>query len=125
MTSARMRGSMTSPPKGRLLFNFEALLHANFPDASVVWARSVPRGLLNFSCTRSCGPLSQESPYRFVFRRTTRSAFHLSSRKFNPGYFGNYPEILLIRGRSIACDRKEKRFLINYRDAASFTLGCL
>jgi hypothetical protein len=111
-------------PQGRLLYNFEALLRANFPRTPVVWARTVPGGFLNFSCTRPCGPLSQELFYGFVFRRTGRSAFHLSRRKFNPGYFGNYPEILLIRGRSIACDRRETRFLIHYRDAASFSLGC-
>jgi hypothetical protein len=113
-------------PQGRLLFNFESILRANFPHASVVvWARIVRSGLLNFHCTRPCGSLSQELSYQFVFRRTGRSAFHLSRRKFNPGYFGNYPEILLIRGRSIACDRKETKFLIRYRSAVSFTLGCL
>ena len=127
--AANLHGSHTAglsdlTPQGRLLFNFESLLRANFPRASRVWARNVPSGFLNFSCTGVCRPLSQHLFYRFVFHRTGRSAFHLSKRKFNAGYFGVYPEILLIRGHSIACDRKETRFLIHYRSAASFTLAC-
>jgi hypothetical protein len=108
-----------------LLRNFEALLHQSFPGRSVVSMQTRRSGELNFMCGGFCAPLSTRAPYWFVFRHPGRSAFHLSSRKFNPGYFGNYPTLVLIRGRTIACDRRETRFLIEYRDAAAFTLGCL
>jgi len=54
------------------------------------------------------------------------SAFHLSTRRPGPNIsFGNYPTPVLIKGRLVACDSKESTSLIEYRDAADFTLGCL
>jgi hypothetical protein len=58
-----------------------------------------------------------------VFAEARGSAFHVSAKRV--GGFGNYPVPVLIRGRPIACDMREIRFVIEYRDAASFTLGCL
>jgi hypothetical protein len=38
--------------------------------------------------------------------------------------FGNYPVAVLIRGRNVACNKRETTFLIKYRDGAGLTLGC-
>jgi hypothetical protein len=80
----------------------------------------------NFSCAGECAPLSKYRPYKFTFLRPSGSAFHVSRRTFGDnGEFGNYPIAVLIRGRAVACDARETRFLIAYRSTASFTLACL
>jgi hypothetical protein len=80
----------------------------------------------NFSCAGDCAPLSKYRPYKFTFLRPSGSAFDVSSRTFGDnGEFGNYPIAVLIRGRAVACDARETRFLIAYRSTASFTLACL
>lgn len=114
-----------NPPEGltqggRVLWNFEALLRRAFGQRRV-W---VSRGE-NFSCAGLCAPASTYSPYRFTFASPTNSVFHLSSRKFKDGDFGNFPAPILVRGRSVACNPIESRFLIRYRNAASFALACL
>ena len=40
------------------------------------------------------------------------------------GYWGNYPVGVLVKGRFVACDRAEKRFLIPYSDAVGLSLDC-
>jgi hypothetical protein len=106
---------------GRLLWNFEALLRQVFKNGSVSVSRPE-----NFSCAGDCPPLSQYRPYRFTFARPNGSTFHISKRTFGDhGEFGNYPIAVLIRGRAVACDAAEKRFLIAYRSTSSFTLECL
>lgn len=106
---------------GRLLWNFEALLHQTFKDRGVSVSRPE-----NFSCSGECAPLSTYRLYRFTFARATGSSFHVSKRTFGDnGEFGNYPIPVLIRGRAVACSANETRFLIAYRSTASFTLECL
>jgi len=106
--------------QGRLLSNFEALLRTAFGTRAVFASRGE-----NFSCAGACAPLSTYSRYWFVFKSPARSTLHLSKRKFGSEVFGNYPAPVLIRGQSIACDLAATRFLVVYRNAASFTLGCL
>jgi hypothetical protein len=106
--------------QGRLLLNFEALLRATFDGRSVYVSDGA-----NFSCAGSCAPASKFAPYRFVFQGRASSSFHLLSRRFRDGAFGNYPVPLLIRSKAIACDGSGRQFLVRYRNAASFTLGCL
>jgi hypothetical protein len=108
-------------PQGRLLWNFEALLWQKFVGGRVSVSRPE-----NFSCAGDCAPLSRYRPYKFTFLRPSGSAFHVSRRTFGDnGEFGNYPIAVLIRGRAVACDARETRFLIAYRSTASFTLACL
>ncbi len=104
---------------GQLLWQFEALLRDTFGSRGVCasgrWAQKFTSG--------DCSPLAVYSPYLYVFARARGSSFHVSSKK-EVGGFGNYPIALLIRGRPIACDTQETRFLIKYRDTASLTLDC-
>lgn len=106
--------------QGHLLWNFEALLVRTFGRRPV----SVS-GQENFSCAGLCAPLSKYSPYRRVFANPTGSTFHLTARRFPAGAFGNYPEPVLIRGHTVACNARETRFLIADGDSVSLTLGCL
>ena len=117
--AGRPPGSLTA--QGRLLWNFEALLGQKFVGGRVSVSRPE-----NFSCAGECAPLSRYRPYEFTFLRPSGSAFHVSRRTFGDnGEFGNYPIAVLIRGRAVACDARETRFLIAYRSTASFTLACL
>jgi hypothetical protein len=75
----------------------------------------------NFTAGK-CTPLATFAPYRYVFAGARRSRFHVTSKRALD--FGNYPQPVLIRGRNIACDRHEHRFLVAYVDAASLTLDC-
>src|SRR3981081_2148013 len=119
----RVASAGSSPPglsnSGRILWQFEALLHDKFGKrpvcASGRWAQNFTSG--------SCSPLAVYSPYFYVFANAHASAFHISS-KAKVGGFGNYPTPVLVRGHPLACDRGETRFLILYRDTR-FTLGCM
>ena len=103
---------------GRVLWQFEALLHDTFGNGNVCSAgRS-----LNFT-DGDCSPLAVYSPYFYVFAQARHSAFHISSKK-KVGGFGNYAQPVLIRGRSIACNARETRFLIEFPDAVGFTVDC-
>jgi hypothetical protein len=123
--SARARTYSQAPAVltayGRLLMNFEALLRRTFHNQVVSVSRPE-----NFSCAGYCGPLSKYRLYRFTFARPRGSLLHISKRTFGDnGEFGNYPVPVLIRGRAVACNARETRFLIAYRSTASFTLDCL
>jgi hypothetical protein len=118
-TQSQAPSALTS--HGRLLMNFEALLRRTFHNRGVSVSRPE-----NFSCAGDCGPLSKYRLYRFTFARPRGSLLHISKRTFGDnGEFGNYPVPVLIRGRAVACDARESRFLIAYRSMASFTLDCL
>jgi hypothetical protein len=107
-------------PSGRLLWQFDALLHDTFGRHPV--CMSLRHGGLDF-VDEPCTPHAVYSPYRPTFANARKSAFHVSD--FRGSGFGNYPVPVLIRGHGIACDRLEDRFLIEYSDAAAFTLACL
>ena len=117
-------GSASSRPltsQGQLVWSLEGLLTQTF-GSKPVSAAAGP----NFSCSGDCSPLATYSPYSFVFARHGDTTFHLSTRRPGPNTsFGNYPTPVLINGRLVACDGKESMFLIEYRDAANFMLGCL
>jgi hypothetical protein len=103
--------------RGRVLWNFEALLHDTFGNGYV--------------CTKShydfvggdCSPLATWAPYFYVFAGARHSRFHLSARR--PSGFGVHPGPVLIRGRFIACDPRERTFLIEYTDAANLAVDCV
>jgi hypothetical protein len=105
--------------EGRLLWNYEALLHRNFGQRRP----SIPpigsaEGVV--SCTGLCN-----LPYRYVFSRTGASTMYVTPRGPRGVDFGNYPDPMLLHGKLIACSRAGQRMLVEYLDAASFTLGCL
>lgn len=111
-----MTANTTRP--GRTLWQFEALLHDTFGNrrvcASGRWRQNFTAG--------DCTPLATFAPYQYVFAGAHRSRFHVTSTRARD--FGNYPQPVLIRGRNIACDPRERTFLVAYVDAASLTLGC-
>jgi hypothetical protein len=104
--------------EGRVLWQFEALLHDNFGNrpvcASGRWGQKFTSG--------RCAPLAVYSRYRYVFARARDSAFHVSTKKARD--FGNYPQPVLINGRNVACNARETTFLILQVAAGGFTLGC-
>ncbi len=110
---------------GQTLWQLEALLHDTFGGRAVAAHESPRSGVLNFACAGHCAPLAYWSPYFFTFSGARHSSFHLSAKRFSPGYFGNYPELIEVKGRTVACDRAGRRFLIKYRDAVGLSLACL
>ena len=106
--------------RGRVLWQFEALLHDTFGNGNV--CASGRRGSLNFT-GGACSPLAVYSPYFYAFAQARHSALHVSKTK-TVGGFGNYPQPVLIRGRPIACNARETQFLIVLPDAISFTVDC-
>jgi len=121
-SSSRVPAGLT--PEGRLLWNFEGLLRRSFPRQRVVSVKpfTTTWSFVDFSCASFCGP--DYRYFEYVFHESAGSAFHLSSRRFSNGYFGVQPVQVLIRGRSVACDRQEKRFLIAYPNALHLSLAC-
>ena len=120
----------SGPPKlsdeGRLLWNFEALLRTAFGNADV----SVG-GDFNFTdyyatCGNRCGPSAEHPGYVYTFDNAHNSAFHLAAKPLGPDVvFGAHPVPVLIKGLPVACNAAETRWLIEYGDVVSFTLGCL
>jgi hypothetical protein len=106
--------------RGRVLWQFEALLHDTFGNGDV--CASGRRGSLEFTAG-ACSPLAAYSPYFYAFAQARHSAFHVSMKQAVGG-FGNYPQPVLIRGRPIACNARETQFLTVLPDAISFTLDC-
>jgi len=128
-TAGGTLGSSTGPPSnltktGRTLWQFEALLHDTFPHASQVSAHYRSGEWWNFSCPGACAPLSYWNPYFFTFTGARHSRFHLSKRKGRP-VFGNYPIPIKIKGHLVACDPRERTFLITHFDAVGLSLACL
>ncbi len=106
---------------GKIVWNFEGLLYRTFQtrDASEIGSS------LNFTCPGFCSPPATYNTYVGIFANATRSAYHLSSRRFAAGAFGIYPVPVRIKGHYIACDRAEHRFLIAYARTANFSLDCV
>ena len=112
----------TGPPsglteRGRVLWQFEALLHDTFGGRKVC---ATGRWRANF--TTSCGALALFSPYDYVFAGARASAFHISSKK--ACCYGNYPQSVLIRRRNIACNAGETMFLVVNPARVHFSLSC-
>jgi hypothetical protein len=112
-------------PSGRALWEFEALLHDTFGRLPVS-GHYEPGVAWNFAaCGRiGCSPLSYWNPYSFTFTHARRSTFHLSARRSLPS-FGNYPLPIKIKRRFVACDRRERKFLVTYLSGVGLSLGCL
>lgn len=106
-------------PRGRVLWNFEALLHDRFGERRVC-TRS---GSLNF-VSGSCAPLVNWRPYFYVFTAARRSAFVATSRRPR-GSFGQGAGLVRISGRYIRCGTNARMFVVKYFAAASFTVDCL
>ncbi len=113
----------SSPPhglsaRGRVLWNFEALLHDRFGRGLVC-----TRDGFNF-VSGSCVPLAVWQPYFYVFSAARHSAYALTTRPPN-GSFGQGAGLVRISGRYITCTANRRRFLVKHFGAASFTVDCL
>jgi hypothetical protein len=140
----KSRATLPASPRitsdGDLLWNLEGLLRTTFgtsqPSSSDLTdtgptnpadppADSRTGPYLNFNCAGlDCAPPATYSPYRYTFSDPSQSTFHLSEQNYVGWSFGNYPVPVLIKGKIVACNRSETKFLIRYADASSFTLGC-
>jgi len=49
----------------------------------------------------------------------------LVRRHISPGAFGVYPRPIEIYGMMIACTKADTSFLVDFGDAAGFTVGCV
>jgi hypothetical protein len=118
-------GGAPSPPpadlteRGTTLWQFEALLRDTFGKQAVCTLQKD-----GYTAGR-CAPLAVYSPFAYVFATARRSRFHISSRKANTLPIGNRPGWVAIRGRAVACDRAETRFLFHHQLAAGFSLVCI
>ena len=112
-------------PSGRTLWQFDALLHDTFHHLPVSAHYSPGRDWTFAACGRiGCAPLSYWNIYFFTFKNARRSTFHLSARRAPPS-FGNYPIPIKVKGRYVACNQSESRFLITYGSAVGLGLACL
>jgi hypothetical protein len=109
---------------GRLVWEFEALLHDVFGSRHPY---ETGTDTFNFACagTYNCVPHAKWNAYVYTFVNAHASTLSLSSRTFAPGAFGNYPIPIRINGRYIACDRSGAKFLSNLGGTAGFALVCL
>ncbi len=117
--------SHTGPPRGltadgRLLWEFEALLHDVF-GSHPSFATGVDN--TNFACAGICSPHATWDEYHYTFARSHGSTLYLTSRTFPAGAFGNYPEPVRIKGRFIACN--DTTYLTKIGGTAGFTLSCV
>ncbi|MBA3735941.1 MAG: hypothetical protein H0W90_12240 [Actinobacteria bacterium] len=102
----------------------KAILHDQFGTFPVS-AHYRPGWWWNFAaCRAGCAPLSYWNTYFLTFTNARNSTFHLSTRRTRPN-LGNYPIPIKVKGRYVACDRAESRFLITYGSAAGFAFACL
>jgi hypothetical protein len=118
----------SSPPpgltaNGRLLWQFEALLHDVFGN-QLPYASSAS-GDTNFACAgNQCFPHARWDGYAYTFTNAHGSTLRLKSRSFPAGAFGNYPVPLRVNGLYIACDRAASTYLTTVRGIAGFALSC-
>lgn len=129
MFAARAEPASTGPPpgltaNGRLLWEFEALLHDVFGTR-----HPYATGTANtdFACagTYKCVPHAKWNAYVFTFANAHRSTFSLKSRTFPSVAFGNYPIPIRINGLYVACDTSASTFLTNLGGTAGFALLCV
>lgn len=109
---------------GRTLWQFEALLNDTFKGRRVSAHYDAGRNEWNFACSGLCAPLADWNRYFFTFSEARHSKFHLSKRRWLPS-FGNYPAAIKVKGRYVACEGNERRFLITYRSGVGLSLACL
>lgn len=104
--------------RGRVLWQFEALLHDTFGNRSVCVSGRWRQRFTSSDCT----PLAVYSPYDYVFAHARGSAFHISAKAGRN--FGNYPQPVLIRGMSVACNSRETTFLVVNVARAPYSVWC-
>jgi hypothetical protein len=109
---------------GRTVWEFEALLHDTFdrlPGLSALSPRRVlePRRLSpRLRAARVLGHL--------LLHVQERTAVGIpSSTRRTLVSFGNYPIPIKVRGRFVACNQAETKFLITYGSAVGLGLACL
>ncbi len=118
--------ALAGPPPGlstdgRALWNFEALLHDTFGSRDVC-TKGASLNLI--APANQCSPLATYEPYLYQFAGARHSAFHLVTR-LPKASFGNYPQPVRINGRFIACGPRARSYLMEFSDAATFTVACI
>ena len=109
--------------EGRRLWHFEALLRREFPGRRAVFV-SGPG--LNFSCVgHGCNPHARYRVWSYTFRAPRSAAYHVSHMTLKGVVFGNFVMVVRLRGRAVACDVEEQRFLVAWSDTVKRELDCL
>ena len=118
-------------PAGRVLWNFEALLHDTFGSrevCQVTGASGNGQALPDYgdfvSPAAGCDPTATYSVYVPVFANAHGSAFHLVVRHITPGFGGAHSGPVRVHGLLVACDRKATKLLIAHGDAVGFSPDC-
>jgi hypothetical protein len=104
--------------RGTTLWQLEALLRDTFGEQPV--CTTSEQGFT----TGRCAPLASYRPFAYVFATARGSRFHIARRDADTLPIGNRPGWVAIRGRAVACDRAETRFLFHNELAAGFSLVC-
>ena len=105
--------------RGQMLWHFEALLRDTFGNQPICASRAG-----NF-VSGTCSPLARFRPYFYVFRDARDSRLRISSRTVDSLGRYNRPGPLQMRGRLIACDRRETRILWRFSHAEGFAVDCV
>jgi hypothetical protein len=112
---------------GQLRYSLEELLHKEFGQQvpSVLVSPTVSE--IDFNCG-NCGPLAREEPFGYIFGTTgTDSPFKLRAiDDVHSLFFGNYGEVIEIRGRPVQCGsaRGREEYLVAYGDSPDLVLYC-
>jgi hypothetical protein len=129
-TASPLAASQTTRPpsgltaSGRTLWNFEGLLTGTFGNA---FFGVRVRGLgypPNFVGQAACPTMAACHTYRFAFARHSATGFHLTAVR-PTGTFGNYPQLVRVRGEYVACNAAKTQYLITYADTMNFGVACL
>lgn len=135
-TVAGVSGVQAAPPPGltpagRVLWNFEALLHDTFGSRAVCQVtgaygngQTLPDYGDFVSPAAGCDPTATYSTYVPVFANAHGSAFHLVVHHVNPGFGGAHSGPVRVHGLLVACDQQGKRLLIAHGDAVGFSPDC-
>jgi hypothetical protein len=117
-------------PSGRLLWNFEGLLARTFGARTVdlygVGVKPDKYGeSTNFVAESTCPSAVACQLFGFTFATHRTSAFHLVHAGPPATDFGNYPQLITVNGRDVACNATRSAYLIEYADTVNYSLDCL
>jgi hypothetical protein len=118
---------ITLTDSGTLTLRFESLLREEFGTRPVC-TLSVPverEASLDFPLQNNdCAPLARYNPYFYTFRSTEVPHLRLISKKLVPGSLGDYAVPIKIGAYFVECSTAPLKYLFQYVDTSSWTLGC-
>ena len=104
--------SKSGRPRDRVVWNLEAILHDTFGSSAICF-----NGTNFVRAKRGC--------FKYLFIGARHSAFHLTSTHTPAGSFGNYPALVRVDGRYVACDTYARTYLTFIYGTAGDSYACL